>query len=56
MSMITKAGVSSDKVVMGLANYAVSFQMTEASCYTSDCTFTGPDSGAVPGECTQTVG
>ncbi|RAO73094.1 uncharacterized protein BHQ10_009106 [Talaromyces amestolkiae] len=56
MSMITKAGVSSDKVVIGLANYARSFQMTEAGCYTPDCTFTGPDSGAVPGNCTQTAG
>jgi chitinase len=56
MSMITKAGVPSNKVVLGVSSYARSFQMTEAGCYTEMCTYTGPDSGAVPGKCTQTAG
>lgn len=30
--------------------------MTEAGCYTADCTYTGPMSGATPGECTDTAG
>ncbi|KAJ5724680.1 glycoside hydrolase [Penicillium malachiteum] len=56
LSMITKAGVSSNQVAVGVASYARSFQMTDAGCYTEDCTFTGPDSGATPGACTQTAG
>jgi chitinase len=56
MSMITKAGVSSNKIAMGVASYARSFQMAEAGCYGPECLFTGPASGAVPGVCTQTAG
>ncbi|KAL2814551.1 hypothetical protein BDW59DRAFT_167109 [Aspergillus cavernicola] len=56
MSMITKAGVSANKVVLGVSSYARSFEMTEPGCYTEMCTYTGPESGAVPGECTQTAG
>jgi chitinase len=32
--MITKAGVPTNKIMMGLAQYDRSFQMTEAGCYT----------------------
>ncbi|KAL2827936.1 hypothetical protein BDW59DRAFT_178921 [Aspergillus cavernicola] len=56
LSMITKAGVSSNKVAVGVASYARSFEMTEAGCWTSMCTYTGPDSGAWPGPCTDTAG
>jgi chitinase len=56
MSMITKAGVPSNMVALGVASYARSFQMTEAGCYGPDCFFTGPDSGATPGVCTNTAG
>lgn len=56
MSMITKAGVSSNKVAVGVASYARSFEMTEAGCWTDMCTYTGPDSGAWPGPCTDTAG
>ncbi|PWY70845.1 hypothetical protein BO94DRAFT_609121, partial [Aspergillus sclerotioniger CBS 115572] len=56
LSMITKAGVSSNKVAVGVASYARSFEMTEAGCWTDMCTYTGPDSGAWPGPCTQTAG
>ena len=56
LSMITKAGVSSNKVAVGVASYARSFEMTEAGCWTNMCTYTGPDSGAWPGPCTDTAG
>lgn len=56
MSMITKAGVPSSMVALGVASYARSFQMSQAGCYGPDCPFTGPDSGATPGKCTNTAG
>lgn len=56
MSMITKAGVASNKVILGVSSYGRSFQMTTAGCWTEECTFTGPDSGAYPGPCTDTAG
>ena len=37
MSMITKAGVPSNMVVLGVASYARSFQMSEAGCYGAEC-------------------
>jgi chitinase len=54
--MITKANVPSWKVVVGIASYGRSFEMTTAKCTTPECTFTGPLSGAKPGMCTQTAG
>lgn len=56
LSMITKAGVASNQIAIGVASYARSFQMSEAGCYGPNCTFTGPDSGAVKGPCTDTAG
>ncbi|KAL4733816.1 hypothetical protein BDV11DRAFT_175333 [Aspergillus similis] len=56
LSMITKAGVSNAQVVVGVASYGRSFKMTTAGCWTEMCTYTGPDSGALPGECTETAG
>ncbi|KAJ5737959.1 glycoside hydrolase [Penicillium malachiteum] len=56
LSMITKAGVSSNQVAVGVASYARSFQMTEAGCYAPNCTLTGPEFGAYPGPCTDTAG
>jgi chitinase len=56
LSMVTKAGVPNTQVVVGVASYGRSFKMTEAGCWTEMCTYTGPDSGALPGECTETGG
>ncbi|KAA8646796.1 uncharacterized protein ATNIH1004_005471 [Aspergillus tanneri] len=56
LSMITKAGVSSDKIIVGLASYGRSFKMTKAGCTGPMCRFVGPDSGAAKGECTDTAG
>lgn len=54
--MITKAGVSSNKVVVGVSSYGRSFEMTSASCTGPLCTYTGPESGAEHGRCTDTGG
>jgi chitinase len=56
LSMITKAGVASNQIIMGVTSYGRSFQMATAGCYTEECLFTGPASGAYAGLCTQTSG
>lgn len=56
LSMITKAGVPAAKIVVGVASYGRSFQMTDPTCTGVECTFTGPLSGASRGECSQTAG
>ncbi|KAL5347107.1 hypothetical protein ACLOAV_008250 [Pseudogymnoascus australis] len=56
LSLITKAGAASNKVVVGVSSYGRSFKMTTPGCTGSMCTYTGPDSGAAPGKCTQTPG
>ena len=56
LSMITKAGVPSNKIVVGVTSYGRSFQMTDSGCTGPMCTYTGPESGASPGRCTQTAG
>lgn len=56
LAMITKAGVNSNKVVVGLSNYGRSFQMTAAGCTGPMCTYTGKESGATPRRCTNTPG
>jgi hypothetical protein len=55
---ITKAGVPSSKVVVGVSSYGRSFAMADASCHTSDCLFTGTavESNAAEGPCTGTPG
>jgi hypothetical protein len=54
--MITKAGVPSSKVVVGVTSYGRSFQMTTPGCTSEMCTYTGTDSGAFKGICTDTGG
>jgi GH18 family chitinase len=58
LAMVTKAGVKSDKVVVGIASYGRSFFMFESGCAGPDCKFTGSstESEAAPGRCTKTSG
>ncbi|KAK3988009.1 killer toxin subunits alpha/beta-like protein [Cladorrhinum sp. PSN332] len=56
LSMITKAGVPSNKIVVGVTSYGRSFKMTTPGCTGPTCTFTGPASGATKGKCTDTAG
>ncbi|KLU91336.1 hypothetical protein MAPG_09857 [Magnaporthiopsis poae ATCC 64411] len=58
LSMITKAGVPSNKVVVGVTSYARSFHMSERGCTGETCTFTGDraTSHAKKGRCTDTAG
>ncbi|RJE17559.1 LysM domain protein [Aspergillus sclerotialis] len=54
--MITKAGVPNNKIIGGVASYGRSFGIKDPSCHGPECHFTGPKSGAEPGECTKTPG
>lgn len=58
--MITKAGVPSNKVIVGVTSYGRSFQMVDPSCTGPNCLFTGGSgeggSGAQKGRCTATSG
>ena len=58
LTMITKAGVPSNKVLVGVSSYGRSFQMADPSCTGPDCFFTGDrhNSNARKGRCTDTGG
>ncbi|KAL4916199.1 glycoside hydrolase superfamily [Aspergillus aurantiobrunneus] len=56
LSMITKAGVSANKIVVGVSSYGRSFEKIDADCTGFNCKYTGPSSGATPGSCTDTAG
>ncbi|XDG05350.1 hypothetical protein ABKA04_004965 [Annulohypoxylon sp. FPYF3050] len=58
LSMITKAGAASNKVVVGVSSYGRSFKMAKAGCYSEGCQFTGSArvSDAAKGRCTNTGG
>ncbi|PHH90082.1 hypothetical protein CDD83_4590 [Cordyceps sp. RAO-2017] len=58
LSMITKAGAPSNKVVVGVASYGRSFKMAQAGCTGPMCRFTGTPrtSHAAKGRCTDTSG
>lgn len=56
LSMITKAVVPNSKIFVSAASYGRSFKMTTAGCWTEEYTYTGPDSGAFAGMCTNTAG
>lgn len=58
LAMITKAGVSREKVVIGVASYGRSFKMALADCWGPDCQFIRDrlTSYAKKGRCTGTGG
>ncbi|KAH6892884.1 glycoside hydrolase family 18 protein [Thelonectria olida] len=58
LSMITKAGVPSNKIVVGISSYGRSFEMAQAGCTGPACKFTGSPrvSNAAKGRCTNTAG
>ncbi|KFY31495.1 hypothetical protein V493_01055 [Pseudogymnoascus sp. VKM F-4281 (FW-2241)] len=58
LTLITKAGVPSNKVLVGISSYGRSFQMVDPSCTGPSCQFTGDKttSYARPGRCTKTNG
>ncbi|KAL9572597.1 hypothetical protein ACKAV7_003430 [Fusarium commune] len=56
LAMVTKAGVEARKLVVGVSSYGRSFKMSSARCKGPTCTFTGPESGAAKGKCTDTAG
>lgn len=49
MSMITKAGVSANKILIGMALYGRTFKMVDPACRGPECKYTGPQAGAEPG-------
>ncbi|KAE8306364.1 hypothetical protein BDV41DRAFT_585895 [Aspergillus transmontanensis] len=56
LSMVTKAGVPSSKIIVGVSSYGRSFKMTEPGCSDPMCKYVGPESAAKPGKCTTTAG
>jgi hypothetical protein len=52
LAMITKAGVQSDKITVGVSSYGRQFRMTDPSCSGPDCTYVGPDGKGTKGRCT----
>lgn len=56
LSMITKAGVPSNKVIVGVPSYGRSFRMEEEGCTGPECTYVGRESGAKEGVCTGVAG
>ncbi|KAH6680106.1 killer toxin subunits alpha/beta [Plectosphaerella plurivora] len=58
LSMITKAGVPSHKILVGVSSYGRSFKMSQVGCEGPDCTFQGArnQSPAKPGQCTREGG
>lgn len=59
LAMITKAGVPTNRIAVGVSSYGRSFKMAQAGCTGPLCEFTANadnTSQAQPGECTNTAG
>lgn len=59
LAMLTKAGVPTKQIAVGVSSYGRSFKMAQAGCTGPMCTFTANadnSSQAEPGECTATAG
>ncbi|KAL5358871.1 hypothetical protein BJX96DRAFT_173834 [Aspergillus floccosus] len=57
LGMITKAGVPTNKIYVGVSSYGRSFKLEDPSCDRRfDCTYIGPESAAEKGMCTGTAG
>ncbi|KAF9894646.1 hypothetical protein FE257_006534 [Aspergillus nanangensis] len=58
LAMLTKAGVSTNMVYVGVPSYGRSFGMADKDCTDPSCHFTGSrdHSNAAPGRCTKTPG
>ena len=59
MSTVTKAGVQSNKIMVGESSYGRSFKMAKAGCTGPECFYVSEpngDSAAKPGRCTNTAG
>lgn len=56
LRLVSKAGLDVGKIYVGIASYARSFEVSTSGCYEIGCTFTGPSSGATPGEYTDVPG
>jgi hypothetical protein len=54
--MITKAGVQSDKIMVGISSYGRQFKMTDPGCSGPHCTYEGPDAKGTKGRCTNEAG
>jgi hypothetical protein len=54
LAMITKAGVPSHKITVGIASYGRQFKMTDPNCSHANCTYVGPEGAGTPGRCTDT--
>ncbi|ORX69533.1 glycoside hydrolase [Linderina pennispora] len=53
IKILERAGVKSDKILMGLGFYGRSFKMADSRCSTTGCKFT---EGGAPGKCTNASG
>lgn len=58
LAMLTKVGVKSKQIVVGVTSYGRSFRMADQNCSGPFCTFLGgkSDSRAYEARCTQTAG
>ncbi|KAK2746097.1 hypothetical protein FQN57_003437 [Myotisia sp. PD_48] len=56
LSMVTKAGVQSNKLLVGITSYGRSFKMVDPECHGPECHFVGKLSAAQKGICTDTAG